>query len=129
MTIGRGMTFALELPESADAHYAGKGVKLGEPDRPIFWYKPEGAKTYRVIYADLSVKEAEQSPEVAGAVRLEKTRPAGKRPDARRQATEVARGTRRFSAAMGLLLIADRIARRIALLEPLVGPPRPRRPL
>ena len=51
---------------TADAHYAGKGVKLGEPDRPIFWYKPEGAKTYRVIYADLSVKEAESAPKSPG---------------------------------------------------------------
>jgi hypothetical protein len=32
-------------------------VKLGTPDRPILWYKPTGADTYRVIYADLSVKE------------------------------------------------------------------------
>ena len=38
-------------------HYAGKGVKLGTADRPIFWYKPKGSKNYRVIYADLSVKE------------------------------------------------------------------------
>ncbi len=79
MTIGRGISFALEeLPETADAHYAGKGVKLDESDRPIFWYKPEGSKTYRVIYADLSVKEAEAAPEIAGAMRLEKTRPAEK---------------------------------------------------
>ncbi|HEX4145659.1 MAG TPA: hypothetical protein VHY91_19290 [Pirellulales bacterium] len=74
MTIGRGMTFAQELPVSADAHYAGRGVKLGAPDRPIFWYKSEGAQTYRVIYADLSIKEADSAPEVAGAVRLEKPR-------------------------------------------------------
>jgi hypothetical protein len=73
MTLGRGMMFPLELPESADAHYAGKGVKLDEPDRPIFWYKPEGSKNYRVIYADLSVKEADTAPDVPGAVRIEKT--------------------------------------------------------
>ncbi len=78
MTVGRGMMFALELPESADAHYAGKGVKRGEPDRAIFWYKPEGGKKYRVIYADLTVKDAESAPEVAGAVRVEKTKPLEK---------------------------------------------------
>ena len=33
-------------------------MKLDTPDRPIFWYKPTGADKYRVIYADLSVKEA-----------------------------------------------------------------------
>jgi hypothetical protein len=32
-------------------------VKLGTPNRPIFWYKPTGAEKYRVVYADLSVKE------------------------------------------------------------------------
>ena len=39
------------------SHYTGKGVKLGTPNRPILWYKPTGAENYRVIYADLSVKE------------------------------------------------------------------------
>lgn len=38
-------------------HYAGKSVKLGTPGRPILWYKPTGNDNYRVIYADLSVKE------------------------------------------------------------------------
>ena len=32
-----------------------KGVKLGDTDKPIFWYRPEDSPTYRVIYADLSV--------------------------------------------------------------------------
>jgi outer membrane lipoprotein-sorting protein len=70
--IGRGFQFGLMLPETADAHYAGKGVKRDTKDRPIFWYKPEGAKTYRVIYADLSVHEAEAAPQVEGARRIEK---------------------------------------------------------
>jgi outer membrane lipoprotein-sorting protein len=82
VTIGRGISFALKLPEAAEAHYAGKGVKLGEPERPIFWYKPEGSKKYRVIYADLTVKDADRAPEVPGAVRLEKPgdakKPVGK---------------------------------------------------
>ena len=68
LNIGRGISFASELPDSADAHYAGKGVKRDEPDRPIFWYKPEGSEKYRVIYADLSVKDADAAPEIAGAV-------------------------------------------------------------
>jgi outer membrane lipoprotein-sorting protein len=38
-------------------HYAGKGVKLGEADKAIFWYQPKGSQTYRVIYGDLSVKD------------------------------------------------------------------------
>ena len=50
------MFFASLKPEN-DRHYAGGGVKIGTPDRPILWYKPTGAEKYRVIYADLSVKE------------------------------------------------------------------------
>jgi outer membrane lipoprotein-sorting protein len=72
-TIGNGYTFALDLPASADAHYAGKGVKPGTPNRPIFWYKPEGTSTYHVIFADLSVKEADNAPQVPGAKRIENT--------------------------------------------------------
>ena len=40
-------------------HYAGKGVKLGEADKAIFWYRPKGSPTYRVVYGDLSVKDIE----------------------------------------------------------------------
>jgi hypothetical protein len=57
MTCGRGLGFLHDLKPENDSHYAGKDVKLGTPDRPIFWYKPTGADKYRVIYADLSVKD------------------------------------------------------------------------
>jgi hypothetical protein len=64
----RGLSFAFEqLPREADAHYAGKGVKVGAADTPVFWYRPGGAKRYRVIYADLSVREADKAPSVANA--------------------------------------------------------------
>jgi hypothetical protein len=53
----RGIRFFMKLEPENDPHYAGGGVKLGTPDRPILWYKPTGAEQYRVIYADLSVKE------------------------------------------------------------------------
>ena len=53
----RGTAFIAGLKPENDWHYAGKDVKLGTPARPIFWYKPEGSKNYRAIYADLSVKE------------------------------------------------------------------------
>ena len=62
-----GKTFLDRLPPSADAHYAGKGVSLGTPDTPIFWYRPKDAKTYRVIYADLSVREADAPPRMPNA--------------------------------------------------------------
>jgi hypothetical protein len=40
--------------------YLGKGVKLGDKDRIVCWYKLKAAKdarTYRVVYGDLSVKD------------------------------------------------------------------------
>ena len=40
--------------------YLGKGVKLGDKNRIVCWYKLKGAKdptTYRVLYGDLSVKD------------------------------------------------------------------------
>ena len=52
-----GLGFLRGLKPENDSHYAGKDVKLGTPDRPIFWYKPTGAEKYRVIHADLNVKE------------------------------------------------------------------------
>jgi outer membrane lipoprotein-sorting protein len=73
INIGRGFQFGLQLPEAAEAHYAGKGVKRDAKDRPIFWYRPEGAKKYRVIDADLSVRDADAAPKVPDARRLEKT--------------------------------------------------------
>ncbi|MBA7688505.1 hypothetical protein ES703_96988 [subsurface metagenome] len=57
MTLAKGMLFIMGLK---DQHYAGKGVKLGDADKAIFWYRPEGSETYRVIYGDLSVKDVAQ---------------------------------------------------------------------
>ncbi len=54
MSLGKGMLFHMSLK---DRHYAGNGVKVGEADKAIFWYLPEGSETYRVIYGDLSVKD------------------------------------------------------------------------
>ncbi len=54
MTLGKGMLFIMGLK---DQHYAGNGVKLGDADKAVFWYQPEGSETYRVIYGDLSVKD------------------------------------------------------------------------
>ncbi len=54
MTLAKGMLFHMSLK---DRHYAGSGVKVGEADKAVFWYQPEGSETYRVIYGDLSVKD------------------------------------------------------------------------
>lgn len=58
MTFGRGFIFFQQLsPYGIDWHYAGKGVKLGDANKPIFWYQPKGSQTYRVIYGDLHVED------------------------------------------------------------------------
>lgn len=57
MTLPRGMFFLQILETDGKYHYAGKGVKLGDSDKAIFWYRPEGSETYRVIYGDLGVKD------------------------------------------------------------------------
>ncbi len=67
MIIERGLGFVVELPREADAHYAGKRVSLGAADTPIFWYRPKNVRKYRVIYADLSVREADRPPSVPKA--------------------------------------------------------------
>ncbi len=57
MTLPRGMFFLQLLETEGKLHYAGKGVKLGDADKAVFWYRPEGSETYRVIYGDLTVKD------------------------------------------------------------------------
>lgn len=60
-----GLMFVMQMDPANDWHYAGRRVKLGEADKPIAWYRPTGAETYRVIYGDLSVREA--APDVLPA--------------------------------------------------------------
>jgi hypothetical protein len=70
-----GLIFRVQLPPEADAHYAGKGVSLGAADTPIFWYRPKDSETYRVIYADLSVREADAPPNAPNAPNAPDARP------------------------------------------------------
>jgi len=58
LTFGRGFIFFQQLdPYGIDWHYAGKGVKLGDASKAIFWYRPKDSQTYRVIYGDLHVED------------------------------------------------------------------------
>jgi hypothetical protein len=43
--------------EKNSFRYLGKGIKLGDKDRIVCWYKLKGAKSYRALYGDLSVKD------------------------------------------------------------------------
>jgi outer membrane lipoprotein-sorting protein len=52
------LLFVAKLPrEESRWRYAGNGVKINTPDTPIFWYRPTGSEKYRVIYADLTMRE------------------------------------------------------------------------
>jgi outer membrane lipoprotein-sorting protein len=57
MTMYRGIMFLTQLPAGSNWRYAGEGVKFGNAGKAIFWYRPQGSQTYRVIYGDLSVKD------------------------------------------------------------------------
>jgi hypothetical protein len=68
-----GVMFIDALSPKADAHYAGKGVSLGAAGKPIFWYRPKDGKKYRVIYGDLSLRDADAPPKVPHAQPLPTT--------------------------------------------------------
>jgi outer membrane lipoprotein-sorting protein len=55
MQMTRGIMFVMKLPDESNWRYAGENVQFGDPATPVFWYKPAGSKTYRVIYGDLTV--------------------------------------------------------------------------
>ncbi|MFB0554957.1 MAG: hypothetical protein ACETWQ_16750 [Phycisphaerae bacterium] len=61
MKLSRHLLFIRFFKGEGQWHYAGNGVKLGDADTAIFWYRPEGSETYRVIYGDLRVEDV--SPE------------------------------------------------------------------
>jgi hypothetical protein len=48
--------------------YRPEGVKLGEADKILFWYRPEGASKYRVLYGDLHTSDVPEDklPEKPG---------------------------------------------------------------
>ncbi len=54
--LARGYMFLHALAHGVGYEYAGKGVKLGDAEKAVFWYRPQDSETYRVIYGDLSVQ-------------------------------------------------------------------------
>jgi len=67
MKTWRASRFVRNLPEEAQWRYVGADTSLGDADTPIFWYRPEGSEAYRVIYADLSLRDV--APEAVAAFR------------------------------------------------------------
>jgi hypothetical protein len=55
LTAGRFMMAT--RPLKGGFGYRSEGVKLGDADKILFWYRPEGAANYRVLYGDLHVSD------------------------------------------------------------------------
>ena len=53
----KGVLFLRFFKGQGKWHYAGNGVKLGDADTAVFWYRPKDSGTYRVVYGDLSVQD------------------------------------------------------------------------
>lgn len=53
------------LHSNKDHGYKADGVKLGDRDKVIFWYRPDKADKYRAVYGDLHLADvtADQLPE------------------------------------------------------------------
>ena len=45
--------------------YRSEGVKLGDADKILFWYRPDGGAQYRALYGDLHAADvpADKLPE------------------------------------------------------------------
>jgi len=57
MNLSKHLLFIRFFKGEGNWQYAGKGVKLGDANKPIFWYRPKDSQTYRVIYGDLRVED------------------------------------------------------------------------
>ena len=47
----------LLIARHRESQYSGKGVKLGDAEKAVFWYRPKGSETYKVIYGDLRIED------------------------------------------------------------------------
>ena len=55
--MARGYLFLHFLARGVGYEYRGKGVKLGDGATAVFWYRPDGSATYRVVYGDLRAED------------------------------------------------------------------------
>jgi hypothetical protein len=55
--IAVGRAFFLLYSHKLEWGYVGKGVKAGDPGKPVLWTRAAGATNYRVILADFTVVE------------------------------------------------------------------------
>lgn len=50
------MNFVKAKQAKGDWHYAGEGVRFGDGDTPVAWWKGDDPDTYRVLYGDLTIR-------------------------------------------------------------------------
>jgi len=72
MKVSRAIAF-MTSANGDEWHYAGAGAKPGEAGRAVMWYKPKGAANFRVIDADLTVRDA--SPDALPKIEAKKITP------------------------------------------------------
>jgi hypothetical protein len=61
LKLHKGLMFIRYFKGEGNWIYAGKGVKLGDANTPVFWYRPTGSETYHVIYGDLTVEDVNEN--------------------------------------------------------------------
>jgi hypothetical protein len=61
MPLMRAFIFIGKLKPENDWHYAAEGVKVGDASKALCWWRPDGSKTYRVVYGDFSVRDCNPS--------------------------------------------------------------------
>jgi hypothetical protein len=49
--------FLQDHAEKDSFRYLGKGVRLGDGDRIVCWYRLKDSPMYRVVYGDLSARD------------------------------------------------------------------------
>lgn len=57
MALGRHVLFIRFFRGEGEWVYNGKDVRHGDAETPVFWYKPRGSQTWRVIWGDLHVED------------------------------------------------------------------------
>jgi hypothetical protein len=80
--ISRAWMFINDPRIGDDFHYAGKNVPSGQAGTPILWYRPKDSETYRVIDADLTVRDVAPAdlPSVPSTVLKPMSAPAEAQP-------------------------------------------------
>jgi len=60
VSFGKGMIFRQMLGNAGQWKYVGAGVKLGDAETPVCWFRAPDSQTYRIIYGDLSVRDVDE---------------------------------------------------------------------